>query len=223
MSALDNQSLRNIIEASLLGAGKALSLQQLQNLFIESETPSKQRLQEQLQQLAKDYHNRGVEVIEVASGWRIQVCKTYAPWVSRLWEEKPQRYSRALLETLSLVAYRQPITRGEIEDIRGVSVSSHIIKTLLEREWIRVIGHRDVAGRPALFATTKPFLDYFGLKSLNQLPTLAEIRDLDEIDRELLAPTESNQTDALQECENKETNQETITPKEINNETTHEE
>jgi segregation and condensation protein B len=227
MHSLDNQSLRNIIEASLLGAGKALSLQQLQNLFIESETPSKQRLQEQLQQLATDYQNRGVEVIEVASGWRIQVCKTYAPWVSRLWEEKPQRYSRALLETLSLVAYRQPITRGEIEDIRGVSVSSHIIKTLLEREWIRVIGHRDVAGRPALFATTKPFLDYFGLKSLNELPTLAEIRDLDEIDRELRAPTESNQTDALQKRENKETNQETITPKEtnneINNETTHEE
>ena len=184
MSLIDSD-LCNILEAALLGAGKVLSLQQLQNLFTEYETPSKQRLNEQLLVLQESYQNRGVEVVEVANGWRIQVSKKYSPWVSRLWDEKPQRYSRALLETLALVAYRQPITRGDIEDIRGVSVSSHITKTLIERDWIRVIGHREVPGRPALFATTKVFLDYFGLKSLNELPTLAEIRDLNEIEREL--------------------------------------
>jgi segregation and condensation protein B len=127
--------------------------------------------------LERDYQDRGIELAQVAGGYRVQVRKETAPWVARLWEEKPARYSRALLETLSLVAYRQPITRGEIEDIRGVAVSTNIVKTLTEREWIRIVGHRDVPGRPALYATTRKFLDYFGLRSLNDLPTLAEIRD----------------------------------------------
>jgi segregation and condensation protein B len=126
-----------------------------------------------------------MELCEVANGFRIQVRADYAPWVSRLWEEKPARYSRALMETLALIAYRQPVTRAEIEEIRGVSVSSNIVKTLLEREWVRVVGHRDVPGRPALYATTREFLDYFGLQSLDQLPTLAELRDFDSINREL--------------------------------------
>ncbi len=133
----------------------------------------------------QDYQNRGVVLLEVSSGFRFQVAQSAAPWVARLWEEKPQKYSRALLETLALVAYRQPITRGEIEDIRGVSVSSQIIRTLVEREWIRVIGHRDVPGKPAMYATTRQFLDYFGLKKLDELPSLSEIRDLDVINAEL--------------------------------------
>ncbi len=133
----------------------------------------------------QDYQNRGVVLVEVSSGFRFQVAQSAAPWVARLWEEKPQKYSRALLETLALVAYRQPITRGEIEDIRGVSVSSQIIRTLVEREWIRVIGHRDVPGKPAMYATTRQFLDYFGLKKLDELPSLSEIRDLDVINAEL--------------------------------------
>ena len=122
---------------------------------------------------------------EVASGWRFQIREDLSDWVSRLWEEKPARYSRALLETLALIAYRQPVTRGEIEEVRGVSVSSNIIRTLLEREWVRVVGHRDVPGRPAMYATTKTFLDYFNLKTLDELPALSEIRDLDKINAEL--------------------------------------
>lgn len=179
------EKLKQIIEAALLAAGRPLSLDQLQALFEEREQPEKKRLREVLESLMEDYQGRGIEVIEVGSGFRIQVRAGLAPWVSRLWTERPPKYSRALLETLALIAYRQPITRGEIEDIRGVSVSSNIIKTLTEREWVRVVGHRDVPGKPALYATTKEFLDYFNLKSLNDLPTLAEIRDLDSINREL--------------------------------------
>ncbi len=183
MSSLEN--LPQIVEAALLAAGRALSLDEIQGLFEEGQAPDKKDLRAALARLAEDYAGRGVEIAEVASGWRIQVRKDYAPWVSRLWTEKPARYSRALMETLALIAYRQPITRGEIEEIRGVSVSSNIIKTLMEREWIRVVGQRDVPGKPSLYGTTRTFLDYFNLKSLDDLPTLAEIRDLDEINREL--------------------------------------
>lgn len=179
------ENLKNIIEAALLAAGGTLSLDGMQALFEESEQPDKKRLREVLKALSDDYEGRGIEICEVASGWRIQVRKEVSGWVSRLWNERPPRYSRALMETLALIAYRQPITRGEIEDIRGVSVSSNIIKTLMEREWIRVVGHRDVPGKPALYGTTREFLDYFNLKSLDDLPSLAEIRDLDEINREL--------------------------------------
>jgi segregation and condensation protein B len=179
------EKLKQIVEAALLAAGRPLNLDQLQALFEESAQPEKKVLREVLESLMEEYQGRGIEVVEVGSGFRIQVSAGLSPWVSRLWTERPPKYSRALLETLALIAYRQPITRGEIEDIRGVSVSSNIIKTLTEREWVRVVGHRDVPGRPALYATTKEFLDYFNLKSLNDLPTLAEIRDLDSINREL--------------------------------------
>jgi segregation and condensation protein B len=183
MAVPDN--LKNIVEAALLAAGGALSLDTLQALFGETEQPEKKALREVLGELSEDYTGRGIEVREVASGWRIQVVEEVSPWVSRLWSERPARYSRALMETLALIAYRQPITRGEIEDIRGVSVSSNIVKTLMEREWIRVVGQRDVPGKPSLYGTTREFLDYFNLKSLDELPTLAEIRDLEEINREL--------------------------------------
>jgi len=169
--------LKQIVEAALLAVGGPLTLDHLLGLFPDDERPSRDAVLDALSSLERDYQDRGIELAQVAGGYRVQVRKETAPWVARLWEEKPARYSRALLETLSLVAYRQPITRGEIEDIRGVAVSTNIVKTLTEREWIRIVGHRDVPGRPALYATTRKFLDYFGLRSLNDLPTLAEIRD----------------------------------------------
>jgi segregation and condensation protein B len=181
----EEQKLKQIVEAALLAAGRPMSLEQLMALFSEQEQPEKQQLHASLETLREDYQDRGFEVVEVASGFRIQVRNEFSPWISKLWAERPPKYTRALLETLALIAYRQPITRGEIENIRGVSVSTNIIKTLTERDWIRVVGHRDVPGKPALYATTKGFLDYFNLKTLNDLPTLAEIRDLESINREL--------------------------------------
>ncbi len=182
---MPEQQLKLIIEAALLAAGKPLSLDELLALFDVTDLPDRQAVRDALKALDEDYQERGIELLEVGSGFRIQVRSRFAPWISRLWTERPTRYSRALMETLALIAYRQPITRGEIEEVRGVSVSSNIIKTLLEREWVRVVGHRDVPGRPSLYATTKEFLDYFNLKSLSELPTLAEIRDLDSINQEL--------------------------------------
>ncbi|MFN2361263.1 MAG: SMC-Scp complex subunit ScpB [Marinobacter sp.] len=179
------KKIQAITEAALLVAGKPLSVEQLRELFAEDERPARQIMEHVLVLLEQSCRGRGVELKKVASGFRLQVRDEYAPWVGRLFEEKPQRYSRALLETLALVAYRQPITRGEIEDIRGVTVSSNIVRTLLEREWVRVVGHRDVPGRPAMYATTKQFLDYFNLEGLDQLPPLSEIRDLEEIGREI--------------------------------------
>ncbi len=190
-----NNKLKAIIEASLLACGDSMSLDQMLQVFEEDSAPDKKELREVLAQLAEDYNGRGMEIVETGSGWRIQVRAEYADWISRLWDEKPARYSRALLETLALIAYRQPITRGEIEDVRGVSVSSNIIKTLMEREWIRTVGHRDVPGKPALYATTRIFLDYFSMKGLNDLPTLAEIRDIDSINQELAL----NDPDKLEE------------------------
>jgi segregation and condensation protein B len=177
--------LKQILEAALLGAGGVLSLDRLQELFLDHERPDPGGIRAALDELARDYEGRGIELKEVAGGWRMQVRKAFSPWVSRLYEERPARYSRALLETLAIIAYRQPVTRGEIENIRGVAVSTNIVKTLHEREWIRVVGHRDVPGRPALYATTRQFLDYFGLKSLDELPPLHELKDLDQIDGEL--------------------------------------
>ncbi|MBI2778675.1 MAG: SMC-Scp complex subunit ScpB [Gammaproteobacteria bacterium] len=182
---MNSQHLKNIIEAALLAAGHPLTLEQLTALFAEGEQPAREELRTALDELRQDCAQRGIELKEVSSGYRFQVKEEFAPWVSRLWDERPTRYSRALLETLALMAYRQPITRAEIEDIRGVAVSSNIIKTLLEREWIRVVGHREVPGRPALYGTTRQFLDSFNLKSLNDLPPLAEIRNLDELSAEL--------------------------------------
>ncbi|WP_439531042.1 SMC-Scp complex subunit ScpB [Marinobacter adhaerens] len=177
--------IQAIAEAALLAAGKPLSLDQLRDLFSEEERPARQVMEHVMVLLEAACEGRGFELKKVASGYRIQVREEFAPWVGRLFEEKPQRYSRALLETLALIAYRQPITRGEIEDIRGVTVSSNIIRTLLEREWVRVVGHRDVPGRPAMYATTKQFLDYFNLTGLDQMPPLNEVRDLEEIGREI--------------------------------------
>ena len=153
--------IKQIIEGVLFAAGKPVSITQLQEVFDQDEKPSKKEIEAVLVSLQKDCKNRGFQLLEVASGWRMQVRQELAPWVSRLWEEKPQKYSRALLETLALIAYRQPITRGEIEEVRGVTVSTQIMKTLLERDWVKVIGHKEVPGRPAMYATTKEFLDYF--------------------------------------------------------------
>ncbi len=170
--------LEQIIEGALLASGQTISVDRIQNLFEDGLEPSEQRILTTLERLGDKCESRGYELKKVATGYRFQVKQDCAKWVSRLWEEKPQRYSRALLETLSIIAYRQPVTRGEIESIRGVAVSSHITKTLLEREWIQIVGHRDVPGRPSIFATTKMFLDYFSLSSLDQLPTLEEIQEI---------------------------------------------
>ena len=204
--AMSPERIRNIVEAALLAAGRPLSLDILMGLFrpvgqaedpgnAESEdaveavsaagTPDRDEVRAALDALTADYMERGIELREVSSGYRIQVRPDHAEALRPLWSERPARYTRALLETLALIAYRQPITRGEIEDIRGVSVSSSIVKTLLEREWVRVVGHRDVPGKPAMYGTTRQFLDYFSLKSLAELPTLAEIRDIDAITGDL--------------------------------------
>jgi segregation and condensation protein B len=180
-----SQPLKFILEAAILAAHHPLSLEQLSELFDESARPTHTELAQTLEQLSADCNDRGVELVEVASGFRYQIKTAVYPHVAKLWTERQSKYSRALLETLSLIAYRQPITRAEIEAVRGVAVSSHIVRTLEEREWIRVVGHREVPGRPALFGTTRGFLDYFKLKSLEELPTLSEIKDLDDMAPEL--------------------------------------
>jgi len=180
------EKLKKIMEAVLLAADKPLSVQDLDAIFEgDEDRPTRDDIRKALHDLTDEYAERGFEVKQIASGFRIQVKQDYAQWVGRLWEEKPARYTRALLETLSLIAYRQPITRGEIEEVRGVSVSSNIIRTLQEREWVKVLGHKDVPGKPALYGTSREFLDYFNLKSLDDLPTLAEIKDLDKAYPEL--------------------------------------
>ena len=184
-SIIQGEQLQQILEAALLAAGQPLSTTQLGALFNDEERPPKGEISRALEQLANECSGRGVELKKVASGYRFQVRQDFNEWVSRLWKERPPRYSRALLETIALIAYRQPITRGEIESVRGVSVSTNIIRTLQEREWIRVVGHRDVPGKPALFGTTSTFLDSFGLQNLDELPTLAEIRDMESLEPEL--------------------------------------
>lgn len=179
MNLNEPRELASLLEAFLLASGKPQSLERLFELFEEAERPEPAVFKKALTHLGKSCEGRAFELVEVASGYRLQVREKFAPWVGRLWEERPQRYSRAMLETLALIAYRQPITRGEIEDVRGVAVNSHIVKTLLEREWIRVVGYRDVPGKPAMFATTKGFLDHFNLKSLDELPPLAALRELE--------------------------------------------
>ena len=193
---MDSERLKPILEAILAASDKPLSVNNIFDLFVgDLEQPGKDDIRKALHELAEKYSDSGLELKQVASGFRLQVKPVYENWVSRLWEQKPPRYSRALMETLALIAYRQPITRGEIEDIRGVSVSSNIIKTLQEREWVKSLGHKDVPGKPNLYGTTREFLDYFNLKSLNQLPTLAEIRDLDQYHPEL-AFTEKSEAGA---------------------------
>ena len=179
MNLTEPRELAPLLEAFLLASGKPQSLERLFELFDESERPEPPVFKKALDVLRKSCDGRAFELKEVASGYRLQIREKFSPWVGRLWEERPQRYSRAMLETMALIAYRQPITRGEIEDVRGVAVNSHIVKTLLEREWIRVVGYRDVPGKPAMFATTKAFLDHFNLQNLDDLPPLAELRELE--------------------------------------------
>src|SRR3984885_1845033 len=185
---MSESEIRNIIEAALLAAGRSLTLAEIALLFEDRGRPAPSVLREAIEALRQDYASRPIEIQETAAGFRIQVRRHYAAAVARLWPERPQRYSRALLETLALIAYRQPITRAEIEAVRGVAVNSSIIGTLLERQWIRVVGHRDLPGRPELLGTTRDFLDYFSLKSLDDLPPLAQLRSLGEIDPQFELP-----------------------------------
>ena len=185
---MDQAEIKYFIEAALLAAGRPLSADQLQKLFDGRSAPDKSEIRKAVAALVEEYEPRGITISEVASGFRIQVTATMADRLQKLWEERPPRYSRALFETLALVAYRQPITRGEIEDIRGVSVSSNIVRTLMERDWVRVVGHRDVPGRPAMFGTTRTFLDYFGLKKLDDLPPLADLADWESLRVQLNLP-----------------------------------
>ena len=205
---MDQQQLQQIIESALLAYGHPLTLEKLQSLFAEDglpleeqELPSTESLTAALEAIAESCEGRGFELKKVSSGWRFQVRKEMATWVNKLWEEKPQRYSRALLETLAIIAYRQPITRGDIEEIRGVAVSSHIIKTLAEREWVKVVGQRDVPGRPSLYATTRQFLDYFNLHSLEQLPSLKELADIDSLSPQLTLSTDTPDADSATDAD----------------------
>lgn len=191
---MDETEIKHVVEAALLAAGRPLPMDRLVELFaVKGDGPDRTTLKRVIEVLATEYQARGIEIKEVASGYRIQVKRSMSDWLQPLWEERAPRYTRALLETLALVAYRQPITRAEIEEVRGVVVSTNIVRTLLERNWIRVVGHRDVPGKPAMFGTTRDFLDYFGLKKLEELPTLAEIKDG--------FPELSPQTDLLESLE----------------------
>jgi segregation and condensation protein B len=194
--------LKNIVEAVLLSADKPLKVPQIESLFEkDEERPTRDEIRKAVMELGEEYSERGFELKQVASGFRLQVKQEFAPWVGQLWEEKPARYTRALLETLALITYRQPVPRGEIEDVRGVSVSSNIIRTLLERDWIKVLGHKDVPGKPTLYGTTREFLDYFNLKTLDELPSLAEIKDLDQIYPELALDEDVEHTETNSEDE----------------------
>jgi segregation and condensation protein B len=183
---MQSNSLKPVLEALFAAADRPLSVSQIFELFSgDVDQPDKDDIRKAIHEIAEQFEDSGLELKQVASGYRLQVKPAYESWVARLWDQKPPRYSRALMETLALIAYRQPITRGEIEDIRGVSVSTNIIKTLQEREWVKPLGHKDAPGKPTLYGTTRSFLDYFNIKSLNELPTLAEIRDLDRYTPEL--------------------------------------
>lgn len=185
---MDETEIKYFIEAALLAAGRPLSIDQLHNLFDHASAPEKNEIRKAIAGLERDYEDRGLRISEVASGFRMQLKASMADRLQKLWEERPPRYSRALFETLALIAYRQPMTRGEIEEIRGVAVSANIMRSLLEREWIRVVGHRDVPGRPAMFGTTRQFLDYFGLKKLEDLPPLADLSDWESLRVQLNLP-----------------------------------
>jgi len=198
---MEISEIKHVVEAALLGAGRPLSLDQLGELFaVGSESVERGMLRTALEELGQDYQGRGIELKEVASGYRIQIRPSMTARLAPIWEQRAPRYSRAMLETLALIAYRQPVTRGEIEEVRGVSVSTNMVRTLLERGWIRVVGRRDVPGRPALYATTREFLDYFGLKKLDDLPPLSEIKDLDDLNVTLELPEPGLQTELLQEA-----------------------
>ncbi len=185
---MSQEKVKNILEAAMFAAQRPLAVDDLAALFEGRDwAPERKAIREALAMLTEEWQERGIELVEVSSGFRFQVRKEFSGWLGTLWSERPPRYTRALLETLALIAYRQPITRGEIEDVRGVSVSPSIIKTLTDREWVRVLGHKDVPGRPELFGTTREFLDSFSLKSLDQLPPLSDIKDIDEMHDDLFA------------------------------------
>lgn len=185
MTALSQDQLKKIIEGAIMAADQPLSIDQIRKLFEEENPLTNKEIQEIIQNITEEYKDRGIELKEVASGFRFQVNSELAPWIQKLWQERPPKYSRAVLETLALIVYRQPITRAEIEEIRGVTVGTTIIKTLLDREWIRIVGHKEVPGKPALYATTKQFLDDFNLKTLSELPSLTEFQDLEKIEEDL--------------------------------------
>ncbi len=201
------EKLIQIIEAALMVAGRPLSVSDLQKLFDENAAPSTADIRDALNEIKNFYEDRGIALKEVASGFEFQAKKEFSAWLAKLWEERPPRYSRAFLETLSLIAYRQPITRAEIENVRGVAVNSHILKTLVEREWVRIVGYKEVPGKPALYATTKNFLDHFNLKSLTELPTLADIKDLDiqeeklTVQLELVSPVDESSEEEISDSE----------------------
>jgi segregation and condensation protein B len=198
---MNDQYVKNVIEAALLAAGRPLTMDELVSVFDERDGSNAEEVRSAIAALVADYETRGLELLEVASGFRIQIKAGVAEPVSRLWQERPAKYSRALLETLALVAYRQPITRGEIEQIRGVAVNPNIIKTLLERSWIRVVGHRDVPGKPELLGTTREFLDYFSLKKLDDLPTLAQLKELEDLRVQLTLPGADPQVEVPSDAE----------------------
>lgn len=192
---MNEPQIKSILEGAILAAGEPISVEKLRDLFSDegNERPDIATLRKILQEIMQDCQQRAIELKEVASGFCFQVKAEFSPWIKRLWQEAPPRYSRALLETLAVIAYRQPVTRGEIEDIRGVSVSTNIVKTLMDREWVKVVGQREVPGRPSLYATTKQFLDYFNLKSLEELPILQAPKDLDEVASQLAEQLEISQ------------------------------
>ena len=192
---MDQNEIKYFVEAALLAAGRPLSIDQLQSLFERDSAPEKSQIREAITRLQDEYDSRGLTISEVASGFRTQIKASMADRLQKLWEERPPRYSRAFFETLALIAYRQPMTRGEIEEIRGVAVSANIMRSLLEREWIRVVGHRDVPGRPAMFGTTRHFLDYFGLKKLDDLPPLADLSDWETLRVQLNLPAVAEDED----------------------------
>jgi segregation and condensation protein B len=194
---MEQTQIKKIIEAALMAVDKPLPMKQIQSLF-RTDDVEKADVNKALVDLQEEYSERGVSIVEVASGYRVQIDQDVSPWISKLFEERPPRYTRALLETLALIAYRQPITRSEIEEVRGVAVSTNIIKTLLEREWVQVVGHKEVPGRPAMYATTKEFLDYFNLKRIDELPPLSELTDLDAIDTQLEMPIPAKETENVE-------------------------
>ena len=197
MGDVDNK-VKMVVEGLLLASGRPLTIANIANVFEEKERPDSKELRLIMDVISEECDDRGFELKEVASGYRFQVKQELSEWIGKLWEEKPPRYTRALLEILSLIAYKQPITRGDIEEVRGVSVSPNIIRTLIDREWVRVVGHRDVPGRPAMFATTKQFLDYFNLKSLQDLPPLSEIKELEKSEEDLDLSSELSQSRILE-------------------------
>ena len=193
--------LIQIIEAALLSASRPLTIEEIQRLFPKDQTPGKEDIKETLDEIDELCTNRGVELKRVSSGYRMQVKQSLSEYIAKLWEEKPQKYTKATLETLALIAYRQPITRGEIEEIRGVSVGTQLIRGILERGWIKIVGQRDVPGRPSLYATTKEFLDYFGLQHLRELPDLPDLPDVNSLDMELPLEEEKEQTESQSELQ----------------------